>query len=299
MQGSAGFGIIETIAGAAVVGLAAYALTSVSNMISRESAREKKIPTMLALESNLGLTLQNQTNFNGAAKAGLAAGNTSTVVNLVGTDGITYAKTDKIQYWKADGSSCGDAQGSGCIISTQAALKAIPVGSTNMYLAYAIMDLSSGGQTVRSLGDLTSARWVIPTEFYLDPSALNCTSASLLLRGYDPRTGKPKCWDPPAPCKDGQIAKYLDFTDASSATTLHCVSLNTLNCNGANYAVQSFTPATFDPDFAPLPGGPRGTCVYYTLPSIPLPSSGICPANYTKVGSVCNLDSTHQPEVHQ
>lgn len=282
-----GFGIIESMVGLAILSMGVYGLAVLSDHISKESLRGRKLPTMLAIESSMGLAIDNPANYTVSINPP-----DFTNFKLVGADGITYGDRTKDLFFTPDGTPCLTVPlGKYCIVRTR--IDVAPVGS-EYGISYRITDVSQPDQglAVVPLGDLTKFRWIIPSEYYKPDGDTNCSVQSIFLRGFSPQTGKPICWNQANTCAEGQIAKSVTFGDplnnndkTFSFSATDCVTLRTATCL-PDYALQTLLPKNLDPAV----GGSPGTCAYIfkqTTPAV----SGNCPGNYTITGGSCILNA--------
>jgi hypothetical protein len=295
IHNKSGQGLIEAIVAAGIAGTAIYVLAQLSNVISQESAKASRLPTMLAIESSLDLAMENKANFTDLTPS------TYSTLKLFGTDRVLYGDTAQPLYFNSDGSTCR-IPGGMCGIRSEIKVHENPAGSGQFSVGYRISDVSGVGGQYRALGadnlnDPNQATWVYPVEFTAQTGNANCNSTSLLLRGYDPVTGVPICWNQGSICNDGQIAYGLSFNNTSNTYRTLCKTLRAAKCADPGYGVLDFKPRTLDPR---TPAA-VGTCVFLYEEFFDKPTSGPyagrCPVDYyVSSGTQCVLDAAHGPK---
>lgn len=298
---TAGFGIIEAMVALLILGMGIYGLTSISDQISMESVRSRKLPTMIQLESGLGNAVNREYNYRLIDKTVPATLATFNSLELLGADGITYGKVGTPTYFTPDAEVC-NGPAKFCIIRVDVQPVTVPGGGFG--ISYRISDLSGSqmGQRIASFGDasdpLDDYKWIIPSEFYAADSTTDCDASSIFLRGFSPQTGKAVCWNKNNACNDGEYVQSITFDDSGAVGkyTQNCKALKKTTCP-PGYALRGLNPSLLEYDPLLSLGSPItvGECVFIYADQIDQ-INGVCPTpEYTPIaGNKCQIVNSYR-----
>lgn len=324
-----GFGMIEALGAAAIVGVAALGLGASINHMGKTTSKVQMVMYALAIESELQAHLQDKSTYasisaelaNGSANLNslplslkVPMGNTLKVLNINLSNDI---------YFGADNNICTTcSSGANWNFKLRIEGKKISTTGVPVYALAYRLDFNPTVHAIAGIGAVTTPagfqasdfKWVVPLGAYIMTSSLciNKGNDHLLVTGIDKSNGDLLCAQIPSTtkCANDEVAKgWIVKPGNPIQIVLDCQKMKVsttcpvLAPGGFNYVVQSINKVP-GKTFIDL-DDPHGTCVFIaegvravSLGSISAGSAVYagCPANYHWVGTGtnngCNINSS-------
>ncbi len=275
---SAGFGMVELLAGAAI---GSVALLGFSEVFQRYQLTQKKVAAVLlsaGAEVDLVLQLENalapayQTPAIRAALLAGADGDLSTLsfpLHFAGGSTPIFANGPAV-FINADGSPCLAASFSNPACSFSAQL-GVQFSEGRHAFSYQI-NVNPALANVAPLGDSNAFTTYVPSELYQPISLQQCDTAvpsanpvgDVSVRGMNRSTGEVYCIRKPTPCPQGTFPTGIEFINdfalggrSGGRLSMICAtpSRPMVGCGDSDYVLQGFNATA---------SGANGTCVFRT-----------------------------------